>query len=68
MNEQEYNHETISLVEIEVGSDGTDDEVHVEICSDVDNQCCDTVFNSWANDFRSKMRMAILCIAMSDSL
>ena len=55
MNEQEYNHETISLVEIEVGSDGTDDEVHVEICSDVDNQCCDTVFNSWANDFKSKI-------------
>ena len=38
---------------IEVGEDGTDDEVHVEICSDVDNLCCDTVFNSWANDFRS---------------
>ena len=55
MNEQEYNHEAVSLVEIEVGSDGTDDEVHVEICSDVDNQCCDTVFNSWANDFRSKI-------------
>ena len=55
--------------EVEAGSDGTDDEVHVEICSDVDNQCCDTVFNSWANDFRSKMTIQWqYCVATIDIL
>ena len=51
---REYGHHTIKKVSVEIGDDGTDDDVHIEICSDVDNRCCDTVFNSWANDFQSK--------------
>ena len=37
---------------VQVGEDGTNDEVHVEICSDVDNSCCDSTFDSMANDFK----------------
>ena len=51
---QEYNHEAIKQVEIQVGDGtGTDDDVYVEICSDVDNHCCETLFNSWMDDFKS---------------
>ena len=31
---------------------GTNDEVHMEICSDVNHSCCDTAMDSMANDFR----------------
>ena len=51
---KEYGHHTVKSVAIEVGDDGSDDDIHVEICSDVDNRCCDSIFNSWANDFQRK--------------
>lgn len=35
---------------------GTDDDVYVEICSDVDNHCCETLFNSWMDDFKSNTK------------
>ena len=43
---------------------GTDDDVYVEICSDVDNHCCETLFNSWMDDFKSNTMHTInlLCI------
>ena len=62
---QEYNHEAIKQVEIQVGDGtGTDDDVYVEICSDVDNHCCETLFNSWMDDFKSNTSHTInlLCI------
>lgn len=49
---EEYTHEEVKLLEIYVGEDGSDDDIHLQICSDVDNTCCDTLLNSWENDFK----------------
>ena len=40
-------------VTVEMDEDGTNDEVHLEICSDVNDACCDTAMDSIANDFKS---------------
>ena len=37
-----------------VGSDGTNDNVHIEICSDVDSTCCNKKLDSYFNDFKSE--------------
>ena len=45
---------------VQVGEEGTNDEVHVEICSDVDNSCCDSTFDSMANDFKREQYIVTL--------
>jgi hypothetical protein len=50
---REYGHERLKKVVIAMGNDGTNDEVHLEVCSDVNDACCDTVMDSMANDFKS---------------
>ena len=61
---RDYGHEKLKQVReeletgaeqvtVEMAGDGTNDEVHLEICSDVNDACCDTCMDSIANDFQS---------------
>jgi len=51
---RDYEHEKIKQVVFTMGNDGTNDDVHLELCSDVTQDCCDTVMDSMANDFKSE--------------
>ena len=35
-----YTYQQIKVMEVKIGNDGTDDNVNVEVCSDVNNVCC----------------------------
>ena len=43
----------VRIISIDVGEDGTNDSVHIEICSDVDSTCCTKLLDSFFNDFKS---------------
>merc|ERR1712147_505178 len=49
---RDYSHERVNKVVVAMGDEGTNDEVHMEICSDVNDACCDTMMDSMANDFK----------------
>ena len=44
----------VRMISIDVGEDGTNDSVHIEICSDVEPNCCVKLLDSFFNDFKSK--------------
>lgn len=41
-----YNYERVKVINVTMGNKGTDDDVRVDICSDVNNVCCRTKLKS----------------------
>ena len=52
---KDYKHEMLRMLVFHVGSDGTNDNVYIEICSDVDSTCCEKKLDSYFNDFKSEL-------------
>jgi len=49
-----YVYERIKLIKVTMGNDGTNDNVKVEVCSDVNDVCCRTPLSSLLSDDWSK--------------
>jgi len=49
-----YEYERVKAINVTIGPDGTDDNVKVEICSNVNSVCCKTPLNSRFSDNWSK--------------
>lgn len=49
-----YVYERVKQINVTIGADGTDDNVKVEICSDVNDVCCKTKLSSLLSDDWSK--------------
>ena len=48
------------MVNVHVGEDGTNDSVTIEICSDMDSDCCTKMLDSFFNDFTSMFEIVLL--------
>ena len=48
------------MVNVHVGEDGTNDRVTIEICSDMDSDCCTKMLDSFFNDFTSMFERVLL--------
>merc|ERR1719477_87274 len=46
----EYRYEAVSKIVVTMGNEGTNDDVRVDICSDVDNLCCRAKLSSLLSD------------------
>ena len=46
----DYRYEAVSKIVVTMGNEGTNDDVRVDICSDVDNLCCRAKLSSLLSD------------------
>ena len=53
----------LKMLVFHVGADGTNDNVFIEICSDVDSTCCEKKLDSYFNDFKSEWDLHMYDIA-----